>query len=98
MAKASGNTQGNPDDSVTIRRAPKFFPFLITGAVVGLLVAAIWFMAAGDSSSKDWASALALLLVVGLGLGGLVGVAAALVIERVLLARAKQSRVTQVER
>jgi ATP/ADP translocase len=84
-------------ETVAIRRAPKFFPFLVTGAGIGLLVAGIWFATSGDPTSKDGASVLALVAVMGIGLGALIGVAAALVVERVLVAKTKQTQAAKLE-
>ena len=84
-------------ETVNIRRAPKFFPFLVTGAVIGLLVAGIWFLTAGDPAGKDGASVLALVAVMGIGLGALIGVATALVVERVLVAKTKQTQAAKLE-
>jgi H+/Cl- antiporter ClcA len=84
-------------ETVAIRRAPKFFPFLVTGAVIGLLIAGIWFLIAGDPTSKDGASVLALIALIGVGLGALFGVAAALVVERVFAAKTKQTQAAKLE-
>ena len=84
-------------ESVTIRRAPKFFSFLVTGAILGLLVGLIWFAVAGNSSSADWASVLALISVIGLALGALLGVAVALVVERIFVAKTKRTTAAKLE-
>jgi uncharacterized oligopeptide transporter (OPT) family protein len=84
-------------ESVTIRRAPKFFSFLVTGAVVGLLVGLIWFVVAGNPASADWASVLALVSVIGAALGALLGVAFALVVERIFVAKTKSTTAAKLE-
>lgn len=82
---------------MTIRRAPRFFPFLITGVVFGILVALAVFFLGSDAQGKDWASVLALISVIGAALGGLVAVAVALVIERVLVAKTKSTAAAKLE-
>jgi hypothetical protein len=84
-------------ESVTIRRAPKFFSFLVTGAVLGLLVGLIWFVVAGNSASADWSSVLALVSVIGAALGALLGVAFALVVERIFVAKTKSTTAAKLE-
>jgi len=94
MAK---QTQNASTESVTIRRAPKFFSFLVTGAVIGLLAAGVWFLIASNPVSKDGASVLALVSVIGVGVGALFGVAAALVVERIFVAKTKQTQAAKLE-
>ena len=84
-------------ESVTIRRAPKFFSFLVTGAAVGLLIGLIWFAVGGNPASADWASVLALVSVIAAALGALLGVAVALVVERIFVAKTKSTTAAKLE-
>jgi len=99
MAKETKSTSMSASsvESVTIRRAPKFFSFLVTGAILGLLIGLIWFAVAGNPLSADWASVLALISVIGLALGALLGVAVALVVERIFVAKTKRTTAAKLE-
>jgi hypothetical protein len=68
-------------DRPTRVRRPRYVPFLVTGAVVGLLVTVILALAAGD----DVGSVRSLMLYLGIllgGLGALAGGALAVWLER----------------
>jgi MFS family permease len=67
---------------VTVRRAPKYVPFLILGAVVGVVVAAVVaFAPAGDESFDRGAVFGFFLVTFGAG-GAILGAVAALVLDR----------------
>lgn len=60
---------------ISIRRAPKYLPFLIAGAVMGVIAAGIVTVVQPDSQydkSTVFGFFLVLLIVAGAGLGGLV--------------------------
>ncbi|MFM5905238.1 MAG: hypothetical protein ACKORF_03935 [Micrococcales bacterium] len=86
---------------LNIRRAPKFFPFLVTGALVGFVVALV--LNAASSSPVDPAtgapqpSILGYLLVF-LGMTGAgLGIGTAVIMDRIFVARTKQVKATKLE-
>lgn len=83
--------------SVTVRRAPKFVPFLIAGAVVAAIVAGI--LTAFSPSTQDYATTsvfgffFVLLLIPGVGLGAV----AVLIIDRMSFRRTETAVVESVQ-
>ena len=57
-----------------LRRAPKYFPFLISGGAVGLLVALVLFLATGSAATTDWLSILGILVLFVSAIGAFAGV------------------------
>jgi hypothetical protein len=81
---------------VTVRRAPKYVPFLILGALVGIAVAA--FLAFGIPGDENWdPSAVFGFFLVLCGAGGaILGAIAALLLDRLSVRRAERAVVESV--
>ncbi|MCQ9164827.1 MULTISPECIES: hypothetical protein [unclassified Arthrobacter] len=81
---------------LTVRRAPKYVPFMIAGAVVGVIVAAILTLTTNGAQQFDAGSVFGffavLLMLPGVGLGAVV----ALVIDRQSVRRAGTAMVESV--
>jgi len=92
---ASRRTPGQPGvperREITVRRAPKFVPFLVAGGLVGVLVAAIVALAGSGSAEYDRSTIFGffavLLAVPGVVLGGIV----ALILDRVSIRRMERA-------
>jgi ATP/ADP translocase len=69
---------------VTIRRAPRLLPFLLTGAGLGVLVAAILAVSAPASRDVTQFQAFAYLAVVGIVIGGAVAALIVIILDRIL--------------
>lgn len=83
-------------EKVSIRRSPKYLAFLITGGVIGVLVAVIL----GLSIPADQRSAepvVTYLIAYLGGIGVVVGIVLALVVDRIGVARAKTLEATKLK-
>jgi hypothetical protein len=81
---------------VTVRRAPRYVPFLILGALVGIAVAAfIAFGAPGDESYDPGSLFGFFMVLCGAG-GAILGAIAALVLDRLSVRRAEHAVVEAV--
>jgi len=67
---------------VTVRRAPKYVPFLILGALVGAVAAAVVAYALPGDESFDRASVFGFFLIMFGAGGAILGAVAALVLDR----------------
>ncbi|MFD5276050.1 hypothetical protein ACFWIX_00675 [Pseudarthrobacter sp. NPDC058362] len=67
---------------VTVRRAPKYVPFLVLGAVVGILAAAVVAYALPGSDSFDPGAVFGFFLVMFAGGGAILGAILALLLDR----------------
>ncbi|MFF2246306.1 hypothetical protein ACFVTM_19275 [Arthrobacter sp. NPDC058130] len=76
---------------VTVRRAPKFVPFLILGGLVGVAVAAIIAYALPGDASYDRGSVFGFFMVLCAAGGVILGAAAALVLDRLSVRRAEHA-------
>ena len=91
MAKTTMKTE-----QVTIRRSPKYFQFMITGGVLGLIVALI--LNAGIApEARSAASILGYLIAFSVALGGGLGITAAVILDRIGSARSKTLEATKLE-
>ena len=82
-------------ETVEIRRAPKFFPFLMTGGIFGLVLAILLFLSTGQSGSKDWASLLGVMVLFLTALGAFGGLYLAVVFDRVNRSKSKRTTATK---
>ena len=83
-------------EKVTIRRSPKYLPFLITGGVMGVIIGA----GLGLSIPAEQRTAepvITYLIAYGAGLGAVVGIVAAVIVERIGVARAKTVEAAKLE-
>ncbi|UKA75052.1 hypothetical protein [Arthrobacter sp. FW306-07-I] len=67
---------------VTVRRAPKYVPFLILGAVVGIIAAAVVAYAVPGDASFDPAAVFGFFLIMFAAIGAILGAGLALVLDR----------------
>ena len=81
-------------ETVKIRRAPKFIPFMLTGVLVGGIVAIILSLSVTNQDGKT-AGFLSQLLVYCLGLGAGLGVLAAVVFDALAARRTKDVEVSK---
>ena len=91
MAKTVMKTQ-----DVKIRRSPKYLPFLITGGVIGVVIAVILGLAIPADSKTPEPIVTYLIGYLG-ALGAAAGIVAALVVDRIGVARAKTVEATKLE-
>lgn len=75
-------------ENVTIRKAPKYLPFLLAFATLGFITAVIVYLNI-DESSKGNASILGLLLTYFSGAGAALGLVFALILDGISRLRAK---------
>jgi hypothetical protein len=90
---AQGNVQGGVPErrEVTVRRAPKYVPFLILGGLLGVAVAAIIAYALPGDPSFDRSSVFGFFMVLCAAGGVIVGAAIALVLDRRSVRRAEHA-------
>lgn len=74
--------------NVTIRKAPKYLPFLLAFASIGFIAAVIVYLNI-DESAKGNASILGLLLTYFSGAGAALGLVVALILDGISRLRAK---------
>jgi membrane associated rhomboid family serine protease len=91
MAKTTIKTE-----QVRIRRTPKFLPFLITGAVIGVIVAVILGLSIPADSKTPEPIVTYLIGYLG-ALGAVVGIVTAVIVDRIGVARAKTVEATKLE-
>ena len=81
---------------VTVRRAPRYVPFLILGGIVGVAVAAVVAFAVPGSPSYDAGSVFGFFMILFAAGGALLGAAAALILDRLSVRRAQHAVVESV--
>jgi hypothetical protein len=81
---------------VTVRRAPKYVPFLILGGLVGVGVAAVLAYTLPGDASYDSGSVFGFFMVLCAAGGVILGAVAALVLDRVSVRRAERAVVESV--
>ncbi|MFJ5861237.1 hypothetical protein ACIQCM_07430 [Pseudarthrobacter sp. NPDC092439] len=81
---------------VTVRRAPKYVPFLVLGAVVGIAAAAVVAYALPGSDSFDPGAVFGFFLVMFAGGGAILGAVLALILDRRSLRRQQRAIVESV--
>ena len=81
---------------ITVRRAPKYVPFLILGGLVGIIVAAVIAYALPGDASYDPSSVFGFFMVL-FGAGGVIlGAIVALLLDRLSVRRAEHAVVEAV--
>ena len=91
MAKTTLKTE-----QVKIRRSPKYVPFLITGGVIGVIIGAV--LGLSIPAEQQTAEPLITYLIAFIGgIGVVAGIVAALVVDRICVARAKTIESTKLE-
>ena len=89
------NQNKETTEAVELRRAPKYFPFLISGAALGLVLAFFLFLATGQLQTTDALSVLGILVLVLTLVGAFAGVISAYLVDRRSLATAKTTQATR---
>lgn len=82
-------------ETVAIRRAPKFIPFMLSGIALGALVAIILSLTFSGSDGKT-AGFITQLLVYCLGLGAGLGIAVAAIVDGITARRTKTAEANKV--
>lgn len=94
---APGSVQGSAQGSVperrevTVRRAPKYVPFLILGGLLGVAVAAVIAYALPGDASFDRSSVFGFFMILCAAGGVILGAATALVLDRRSVRRAEHA-------
>lgn len=83
--------------TVTVRRAPKYLPFVLLGGVMGVLTGGIIYLVTGQASTKDWASMLGLLIVGPAALGVGAAIIVVSVLDRRSVAAAKRVEAAKLD-
>lgn len=83
-------------EQVKIRRSPKYLQFLITGGILGLIVALI-LDASIAPDARSAASILGYLIAFSVAIGGALGMVAAVILDRIGSARSKTVEATKLE-
>jgi len=91
MAKTTLKTE-----QVNIRRSPKFFQFMITGGILGLIVALI-LDASIAPEARSAAPILGYLTAFSVAIGTGLGIPAAVILDRIGIARSKTLEATNLE-
>ncbi|MBT2593848.1 hypothetical protein [Arthrobacter sp. ISL-72] len=92
---ASEDTPAERRD-ITVRRAPRYVPFLILGGLVGIIAAAVIAYALPGDASYDPSSVFGFFMVL-FGAGGVIlGAIAALLLDRLSVRRARHAVVEAV--
>jgi hypothetical protein len=91
MAKTTLKTE-----QVTIRRSPKFLQFLLSGAILGLIVAFL-LNASIAPDARSGAPILGYLVAFSVGLGAGLGMIVAVILDRIGSARSKTLEATKLE-
>ena len=81
---------------VTVRRAPKYVPFLILGALVGVAAAAVAAYAVPANPSFDAGAVFGFFMVLFAGGGAILGAVLALVLDRRSIKRQQRAVVEAV--
>jgi hypothetical protein len=82
-------------ETVAIRRAPKFIPFMLTGIAIGAVIAIILSLTISGSDGKT-AGFITQLLVYCLGLGAGLGIAVAAIVDGLTTKNAKTAQANKV--
>jgi membrane associated rhomboid family serine protease len=84
------------NQQVRIRRTPKFLPFLITGAVIGVIIAVILGLSIPADAKTPEPIVTYLIGYLG-AIGAVAGIVTAVVVDRIGVARAKTVEATKLE-
>ncbi|MCX2748580.1 hypothetical protein OOZ51_12235 [Arthrobacter sp. MI7-26] len=87
----TGHDGGPERRGVTVRRAPKFIPFLALGGVVGIIAAAFVAYGLPGDPSFDRSAVFGFFLVAFAAGGVLLGAVAALVLDKVSVRRSQRA-------
>lgn len=94
---AGKDPAGGPERrEVTVRRAPRYVPFLILGGLLGIAVAALISFGLPGDASYDRGAVFGFFMVMGAAAGVVLGGAAALVLDRLSVRRSRNAVVESV--
>lgn len=82
--------------SITVRRAPRFIPFLVLGGLVGIIIAAFVAYGRPTDPSLDAGAVFGFFLVAFAAGGAVLGAIVALVLDRLSVRRAQRAVVESV--
>lgn len=82
---------------VRVRRSPRYFRFMITGAVLFAIVALILTFSFPENPTYDRGSVFGFLLAIGVAVGVAVGAIVALVLDRVTARRARSVQADRID-
>ena len=88
MTSQPDSASGEPR-TLSVRRAPKYVPFMIAGAIVGIVVAAVMTLALPPNDQFETSSVFGMFAVLMLAPGVGLGAVAALLLDRQGRRRAK---------
>jgi quinol-cytochrome oxidoreductase complex cytochrome b subunit len=83
-------------EKVTVRRSPKYLTFIITGAVIGVIVAGVIGLMIPEQQRTAEPVVTYLIAYIG-GIGVVLGIVAALIVDRIGLAKAKTVEATKLK-
>jgi len=82
---------------VRVRRSPRYFRFMITGAVIFAIVALVLTYAFPENPTYDRGSVFGFLLAIGVIVGVALGAVVALVIDRLTARRARSVQADRID-
>ena len=82
---------------LNIRRAPKYLPFILFGAVFGVVLGVILYFATSQPDAKDSTSILGLLIVTPAALGAGLGLLVASVLDGRSVAKSRQVQAAKLD-
>ncbi|TDP98743.1 hypothetical protein AXZ95_2646 [Leifsonia sp. 115AMFTsu3.1] len=82
---------------VRVRRSPRYFRFMITGAILFAIVALILTFSFPENPTYDRGSVFGFLLAIGVTVGVAVGAVVALVLDRVTARRARSVQADRID-
>jgi len=83
-------------EKVTVRRSPKYLTFIITGAVIGVIVAGVIGLTIPEQQRTAEPVVTYLIAYIG-GIGVVLGIVVALFVDRIGLAKAKTVEATKLK-
>ena len=86
-----------PQRQISVRRAPRYVPFLVVGGVLGIIAAAIVSFAAPAPKDYTQEAVFGYFMVLFAAAGVLLGAITALVLDRISLRRAQRATVEEID-
>ena len=86
-----------PQRQISVRRAPRYVPFIVAGGVLGIIAAAFVSFAAPAPDDYTQESVFGYFMVLFAAAGVLLGAVTALTLDRISLRRAQRATVEEVD-